>query len=457
MGSDAVSTVEAPIRRRRRVDLLLAVLIAAGACRFSTDAHLGSDDDGDDDGTTPTPAYGDGSDGALTVTGELVLDSCHTLQSASGTTLVVGTSAAGFLPTGPLLLHQVRDDVPAVSGDLADYDEGASGRWEIAWSVSFTAGPPLSATLASSLLSSYATDSRRSAQVCKLPQFRSVHVTSTGRLRPTPWDGVEGGVLAFLVSDDLSVDVGGHVSADGRGFRGGQLATNNGCSGTMTALDFALTNGNGGGKGEGLDAASYGIGGKGNRANAGGGGNACNWGGAGGANGGDGGSGGGDANGAGIPGQRVDSSQTLLLLGGGGGAGQRGENGAGPGGAGGGIFFGFVRLLAGAGTISASGNNGEDGTLDGGGGGGAGGTIALYAADANGFTGSIAAVGGDGGSVDDGASRGPGGGGGGGRVHAPASPSASRTTEGGTPGTHNGSSDGALGGVSGVVTTTDAL
>src|SRR5579862_2075618 len=57
-------------------------------------------------------------------------------------------------------------------------------------------------------------------QVIRVPEYSDVSVPAGSTLRPgQDWDGHKGGVIAFLVTGDITVE--GGISADGSGFRGG--------------------------------------------------------------------------------------------------------------------------------------------------------------------------------------------------------------------------------------------
>ncbi|MFT5859548.1 MAG: hypothetical protein ACI865_001651, partial [Flavobacteriaceae bacterium] len=290
-------------------------------------------------------------------------------------------------------------------------------------------------------------------QVIRIPRFIDLTVNAGSTIIPTLWDGNSGGVVALEVNGTLTVNAGGSISANAYGFRAGQLDPDSYGETLDTApVRFLGSNDywEGSEKGEGVGGyyleydvleSRYGIGAA---ANGGGGGGYQNTGGGGGSNVMVGGTYSGKGNPIGVPAvwdlelagfggstspgggrggyaiSNVDMDATLLgprqtawggdrrktnggfgghplpfvadriWFGGGGGAGDRDSDEGGAGGRGGGIIFmNLYGAIAGAGTIEANGEAGQDsdplGTgatagnpisgEDGAGGGGAGGTI----------------------------------------------------------------------------------
>lgn len=267
-------------------------------------------------------------------------------------------------------------------------------------------------------------------QIVSYPRYSDVTITST--LTCKAWDGETGGLLAFQVSGDVTINA--PIDVSGKGFRGGSNneISGNGCTWLFasSAFFYPNTSWEGASKGEGI--AEYITGkefGKGAQANGGGGGNDHNSGGAGGGNYGAGGSGGDNDDPStfacksydpGIGGYTVPNSANYAFMGGGGGAGH-GNNGLSSAGAnGGGIII-----------ISASGFQGTDQQIlakgnsasitsggDGAGAGGAGGTVVLQVTTM-GTNLTVDISGGNGGNVDDefyNRCHGPGGGGAGGVI-----------------------------------------
>lgn len=297
-------------------------------------------------------------------------------------------------------------------------------------------------------------------QLVTVPTYADAVVSA--ELTGQAWDGATGGVLAFSVTNDLTLNA--PISMDGKGFRGGAYENaGSGCSFITTAEDYYYDSPSNppnigrGKKGESLAAyiadREYG---QGAQAAGGGGGNDHNSGGGGGANAGAGGRGGENyninffrCNGdfPGLGGKVSSLTTNRIFPGSGGGAGD-GNNGDGTsGGNGGGIILILTNTL----TVGTSASISAEGASvpittggDGAGGGGSGGSILLQANSVSG-TPTLSANGGDGGDVDnDGFDRclGPGGGGGGGLIRTNTSlPGTSFLVNGGIAGSSTNSTD----------------
>ncbi|MCY1021801.1 adventurous gliding motility protein AgmC [Pyxidicoccus sp. MSG2] len=350
----------------------------------------------------------------------------------------VGNVAADFGAVRLVLLLQPTGidpiTVPPVleAQDAINLDNNPVGRWELAEIHSYTPTGGL-LELTAPLKYTYVAGK---TQVISLPEYEDVEVATGAAIEALAWNGVNGGVVAFLASDLVDLQGTGKISVDGAGFRGGSFdrytgAATIGC----TAEDEDDTQGSSAGgllgeKGEGLEPTRYTNDARGrlNFTNGGGGGVCARSGGGGGGNGGQGGNGGRSVDGnrevGGLGGASLTySALDHLTMGGGGGSGQGTDNTSGQshGGKGGGIIFFRAKEVTGSGKISALGLPGANGGPDGGGGGGAGGTISMRLTQKCADVG-LQANGGGGGSVStvDNPSGtrapGPGGGGGGGRV-----------------------------------------
>ena len=307
-------------------------------------------------------------------------------------------------------------------------------------------------------------------QAITLPRYLNAVVTDT--LRPLPWNGATGGVLALEVTDTLTLDA--PIWADGAGFLGGKAYTveANSCNFLLPIINYSYETGNwrGAPKGEGIAIIEAGKEwGRGPQANGGGGGNDHNAGGGGGGNLSDGGLGGLNEEPSllnckgfypGVGGRGTGSAEGRLFLGGGGGSGHANNGGFKNGGGNGG---GIVLLSAGhiAGKqpiVSANGSQANESDGDGAGGGGAGGSIWIKAASATPDL-TVQADGGTGGNTSNtGANRcfGTGGGGSGGRILT--NLSGFFAPQGGAPGVRvnstgpcNGTDSGATVGADGVL------
>lgn len=352
---------------------------------------------------------------------------------------------------------------------------------------------------------------RRSFQVILVPRYKTATLSST--LTAINWNGNNGGVLALDITGTLTL--GGTVSVNGMGFRGGAGIGLSGETGTAyTDYCNRATRDAHGSKGEGIagtpryvfdgtalnnidTAPTSGIGypslntnndassARGAPGNAGGGGtdanptaNDENSGGGGGGNGGTGGYGGkswdsnlsvGGHPGAFFPYVFPYATGTArIAMGGGGGAGSRNnsEDPQSAGGLGGGIVMIRATTITGTGTITANGRGNDITSIipdnDGGGGGGAGGSIIVVTRNGS-LTGLTAQANGGAGvnawpmqapGGFPGERHGPGGGGGGGVILL-SSAAASTSVTGGAAGTTTTALDiyGATPGINGVVTT----
>jgi uncharacterized repeat protein (TIGR01451 family) len=400
--------------------------------------------------------------------------------NAGTTTVTVGVSntfgALTPIAVGDLLLVIQMQDASINSNNSSSYGDGVSGglgsgatsynnagRYEYVVAASAIALSGGSITIrgtgsGNGLKNSYATAAATSSkgqttfQVVRVPQYSSATLGSS--LTAAAWDGASGGLLVLDVAGNLAL--GGTVSVDALGFRGGGAQQLAGGSGSNTDYRTLATNAANGSKAEGnagtprymYDGSSVidnlvegypnGSFGRGAPGNAGGGGtdgnpsaNDQNTGGGGGGNGGAGGIGGnswssniavGGGGGAAFSVAAIDR----LVLGGGGGAASRNNSSgtASSGGRGGGMVLIRAGTITGSGTISANGAAGVSADNDGGGGGGAGGSI-LVVANSGGL-GSLTARATGGRGADawptqapggtPGERHGPGGGGGGGFV-----------------------------------------
>lgn len=318
--------------------------------------------------------FGDGTDGALTISGnttETPIDSACT--GTSGAYSLSATNAS-FATGQQILIHQSQGT--------------GAGTWQRNSISSYTAG---TITLGTALNATYVSG----AQVRTLPQYTNVTINSGITYTAKAWNGTVGGILAFIASGTVTVT--GNISASEKGFRGPASGANGtqgeGYLGTGNTSETA--NGNGG-------AAAQARGG------AGGGGNGTA------------GSQGGDGSGAPDSGGRPGGSAygsadlTTMTFGGAGGTGKN----TGPAGNGGGIVFLTGATITVTGTVVSGGGTGASVSLpqtDGACGGGAGGSILLKAQTATLGSALITASGGSGGSGNSGA--GSGGSGGSGRVH----------------------------------------
>ena len=384
--------------------------------------------------------------------------------AAGATSITLGAAAAAPaaqtpIAVGDLLLVIQTQGAQINSTNTSSYGDGvpgdpASGSTSLGNSGQFefvtataavpVAGGALTFTGTGSgggLLNSYtsaaatATQGIQTYQVIRVPQYTTATFSST--LAALPWNGAVGGVLAVDVASQLTL--GGTVSLDGTGFRGGGGRILAGAAGTLATDVITLsTQATNGGKGEGiagtphyiapalstitpattavstgqavLEGLPNGSYARGAPGNAGGGStdanptaNNQNSGGGAGGNGGTGGTGGFGWNSAGIVGGfggvAFPATTSALVMGGGGGAGTSNDGAywnptTNSGGAdcganctgiyssgtpGGGIVIVHTGSVAGTGAISANGLTALQVENDGGGGAGAGGSILFFA------------------------------------------------------------------------------
>lgn len=331
-------------------------------------------------------SFGDGSDGALTISSDTTdapIDSACT--ATQGTTSISATNVS-FATGQKILVHQTRGS--------------GVGLREERVIASYTAG---TITTTEPLTNAYVSG----AQVIVIKEYTAVTINSTKTLTAKAWNGTVGGVLVFKCSGATTVT--GTITATGKGFRkgtGGGLGEGNQAEGSAGAAstDWTLSaNGNGGGGANGGGGNVPGAAGAG-------GGHALA-----GTNGQnnlyasrDGGTGGSAVG---------EAALTNLFLGGGGGGGagngtdQLGQDG----GNGGGIIYITSKEIVNSGAITSNGDAGTASSADtaGGGGGGAGGAILLRVQTGSLGSGLITASAGSGGA---GAGR-DGGNGSVGRIH----------------------------------------
>lgn len=337
-----------------------------------------------------------------------------------------------------IIIMQMQDDViganttnAATFGNLSAIAN--AGRYEVATISARTpaSGAPTSLTLSAALANTYNTGANSRVQIIT---FRNLgaNYTTTANLTCINWDGNIGGVLAFQVTNVLTLNH--RVLAENRGFRGGAVSNDNGgpvCD-AANSTNYRANNTNLGWKGEGIylrTNTTYNNA-RGKILNGGGGGGDHNAGGGGGGNYTAGGVGGAGYNncttnpGGGLGGIALSAqiSGSRVFMGGGGGGGQQNNSVASAGGRGGGIILIKANQIETSTTcgssirISANGQNANDsGGNDAAGGGGAGGSIVINANTYNINAAcplTVRANGGDGGDCTDGTPHAGGGGGG---------------------------------------------
>lgn len=322
--------------------------------------------------TTTSSFFGDGSDGALTISSDTTESPIDASCSGTQGTKTLSATNASFAAGQKILIIQMQGTNAGVyqETEIESYTAGT-----------ITTVDPLSITFSS-------TGSNK-AQVIVGEQYTDVTIQSGFTYYPKAWDGSVGGVMYWFANGTFTYD--GNLNGDGRGFRGGKAGQNpngstsdniygeQGESETGSQSRTATANGSGGGGGGPRQTNEQGNGG-------GGAGHAVN----------------GDIGGyaafpvystgdRGVGGSsKSGGSLTSLHMGSGGGGGGFGDaektplSTYGAGGNGGAVLFlSAATITAGTGVISSNGNAGQNGSRDqGGGGGGAGGSILFRAENA---------------------------------------------------------------------------
>jgi cysteine-rich repeat protein len=337
-------------------------------------------DDGNtnpDDGCSPIcqleTGWGTGADGPLIVVDEDVINTVRaSVSGTAGARVVTISNLTGELAVGMrVLLHQTQ----AASGAVGQFEYGR---------IAGIAGASI--TLGAALTNTYTTDGTRRAQIVAVPELTTVTVRSGGTLTAPPWNGDTGGILAFDATGAVTVEAGGNIQMDERGFRGRNHACTYRCARGyqgeselgLGGVDIATRGMSGGAGGAGQDCGAGGGGGHGASGAAGsnGGCGIC-------------------AEACPIPGGRAgaagaDNLTSTVLFGGAGGEGGADEDGGNPGrgGHGGGIVLIRAASVTVAGSLRSNGGSGVGGDQGacggvgcgmggGGGGGGAGGAIRI--------------------------------------------------------------------------------
>ncbi|MBI5066349.1 LamG domain-containing protein, partial [Candidatus Woesearchaeota archaeon] len=161
-----------------------------------------------------TSLYGDGSDGALTVSSADTVVNTYTTLSTNVTSdvqsITVG-SGAGFSNGDEILIIQMQN---GTSSYLA-------GRYEFA--KIFSGGGTSTFTLATPLKYAYGSGkfdqaSALAAQVIRVPEYSSVTINSGASITATAWNGTIGGIVAFRSQGTVTLT--GGITVTGKGFRG---------------------------------------------------------------------------------------------------------------------------------------------------------------------------------------------------------------------------------------------
>jgi hypothetical protein len=188
--------------------------------------------------------YGNGSDGALTISENTTEAPIDSSCSGSADSTELSATNASFEADQIILIHQSRGT--------------GAGQWELNVIASYTAG---TITTKYDLAYTYTDSGASQAQVRVLKQYSDVTIDESVTYTAKAWDGNVGGILAFLCNGTTTItgtinSNGGRVTTTtGIGFIGGQRETNKlepSCGeGTVGyKVDNKTTaNGNGGGCG----------------------------------------------------------------------------------------------------------------------------------------------------------------------------------------------------------------
>lgn len=301
--------------------------------------------------------FGDGSDGALTISTDTTEAPTDSACTGTINTQSLTATNASFAAGDKIMIHQTRG-TNAGTYELNDIQAYTAG--------TITTKTPLKATYTSG------------AQVRVLKEYTDVTINSGKTYTAKAWNGTVGGILAFYASGTVTIT--GNIEASEKGFRGGQAVTSVGGSdvegycgegtGGASTSGQQTSNGNGGGGGNYVSASGDAFGGAA-------GGHARE----------------GNDSGADeqpappepIEGGLASGSENLttMTFGGGGGSGSAisGSYSSGSGGNGGGIVAIFGKTIAAiTGSIKVNGEDGETantGSGQGGGGAGAAGTVLI--------------------------------------------------------------------------------
>ncbi|MEO5591332.1 MAG: T9SS type A sorting domain-containing protein [Chitinophagaceae bacterium] len=360
------------------------------------------------------------------------------VTAVSGTSLTI-TGATGSFTAGQAIIMQMQDStIGTNTGNNTGFGNlGSIQSAGISEVVNISAATSTIITLSTALINTYHINNNSRVQIISYPTLGGGgNYTLNGGVTAPLWNGSTGGVVAFTVTGNLTLN--SDIKVDGLGFRGGAAGNNAPADYTCDPNTF-YDNAAGvsttyyGYKGEGIHNTNgvYTVA-RGRMLNGGGGGNLNNAGGGGGGNLTAGGAGGqgwscsASTTGGGMDGVDLSNyvSGNRFFFGGGGGGGQQNNSVGTAGGNGGGIILikansikttGGCNSGAGYVSISAKGNSVADAGNDGAGGGGAGGAVILQVSSYvlnNGCPLNINTSGGDGGDVNNSGAHGGGGGGG---------------------------------------------
>lgn len=202
-------------------------------------------------------SYGDGSDGALTISSANTVVNDYTYLTGdefSGGTLLEVNNSAGFSNGDEVLIVQMQNGLG-----------GTAGQYEFAEISSTTAGSiTISTGLEESYFSgSFDTSSASATQIIRVPEYTNITVNDGASITAPAWNGFTGGIVVFKANGTADFNNTGEINVDEKGFRGGTCGScGNSDWGTQGEGTLGLggeslaANGNGGGGGYGPSGVS---------------------------------------------------------------------------------------------------------------------------------------------------------------------------------------------------------
>ncbi|MBA2422953.1 MAG: hypothetical protein H0V61_06980, partial [Chitinophagales bacterium] len=196
-------------------------------------------------------------------------------------TIITTISSAGFSVGDQIVIIQMKG-ATIINTNIVSYGDITSlndaGNWEFATIAAITGNDII---ISADLVNTY-TATNGKVQIVSVPSYCSVTITDT--LSCQPWDGLTGGVLAFISGGTVTMNA--DINVSGKGFRPGPTCNNGTLNCSNTGYFYNPDNCLAGWKGEGIaeyvNAAQ--SGGRAKLANGGGGSNKGNSGGGGGGN-----------------------------------------------------------------------------------------------------------------------------------------------------------------------------
>ncbi|MGA1870255.1 MAG: right-handed parallel beta-helix repeat-containing protein [bacterium] len=168
-----------------------------------------------------TPSWGGGADGELRVDGDVSTDrvkSAVTGNNPAGQKSILISDSSGFSAGDEVLIISMQDPETDVALNI-------TGQYE---SMQIASISENTLSFYSSLRYSYNTDNGQKHQVIRVPHFTNVTVDAGGNITASSWNGETGGVLFFRASGKVTINTGGQINLDGKGYRGGEATDGGG-------------------------------------------------------------------------------------------------------------------------------------------------------------------------------------------------------------------------------------